>query len=376
MTQVLGLRRRLGPDVDAELDHEHAPVAAPPPSVATALLSLQRSAGNHVVATMIQRQFADRGRQGELPIGGIDADAVDAKDLEEGEVEAVEIDADGVTIESFDDDEEAEGRGPAHPGDRGAKPQAVATSKVGEMDGLITSGVHACAMTDLGRTGEDRWHHCGGGGGKQVESLGTANLVAPTYKSGSSSRSGGRPKAWIEEGTGTVDVTRSFWGVPRGAQGAFVNPPPGTVWMTTAAKRRVDKHEREHAKSEKAIYDHHIQPLEQRVAKRRGPDHAVRADTEAKALTKLRAEIDWDASVKAFADEEWAENRPMGPIDQADMATADFYASFGRRKINGVVYTDYYDIPPGPKARKKRKTKKSSSKSTSSATQTGGTPSN
>ena len=361
MAQVLSRRRARA--ADTELEEQVAAVSAPAsvPPPAAALLALQRSAGNHAVAAMVQRQFTDNDRQGEAPLFGGGAPEVVP---EEGEADGdAEIDTDGVALVELDDDEEADGRGPAPEAHPAGETEVAARSEFGEMDGAITSDLHACAMTDLDRTGEDLWHHCGGSGGKGVENLGDATLVAPSYKTGPSTRAGGKPKAWIEDGTGTVDVTRSFWGVPRGAQGAFVQPPPGTVWMTSAAKARVDKHERTHAASQRAIHDRHVAPLEQRIAKRRGPDHPKRGDTEKDALAALQAEIKWDDSIKAFADEEKAENSPLGPVDQRDMATADFYDSYGKRKIHGVVYTDYYDVPPGPKSRKKKpKKKKSGSK--------------
>lgn len=123
---------------------------------------------------------------------------------------------------------------------------------------------------DQGRTGEGLWHHCGGTGGKGNENTGQADLVAPKYVSAPAAK-GGNARAWLEDGTGKVEVKRSYNGVPVGAQGAFVAPPPGTVWMTKGAAKRVDKHEEAHGKKTKELHDQHIKPLEKRVTTWRRP---------------------------------------------------------------------------------------------------------
>jgi hypothetical protein len=218
-------------------------------------------------------------------------------------------------------------RGPAGKSESAtAKPESK--NPFGEMDGEISSGVEPHAFSDLGRTGESTWHHCGGGGGKGNQTLGEAVLVAPVYKS-SPAVPGKQAKAWIKKGTGTVKVTRSYTGVTHGAQGAFSVPPDGTVWMSPRARTRVDKHEQEHTKKTKEFHQTHIKPLEDRISTYRGYIKAKKGGADpAAAIAALQAEIDWNASIQAFADADTAENTPMGPLDTTDMAKADFYADF------------------------------------------------
>ena len=102
-----------------------------------------------------------------------------------------------------------------------------------------------------------------------VETLGAATTVAPVIKTSPRGKDG-MAKAWIQSGTGTVKVKRSFRGVTHGVQGAFTDPPPGTVWMSARARDRVDKHERLHTSKTKEIHDAHIKPLEERIDKYSG----------------------------------------------------------------------------------------------------------
>jgi hypothetical protein len=218
-------------------------------------------------------------------------------------------------------------RGPAEkPETAVAKP--LTKNRFGEMDGGVTSNVQPHAFVDGGRVGESTWHHCGGGGGKGVENLGDAKLVAPLYKT-KPAPPGGQAKAWIKRGTGTIKVKRSFTGVTHGPQGAFTQPPVGTVWMSPRARDRIDKHEREHTKKTKEAYDLYIKPLQKRVSTYRGFIKAKkRGANENAAETPLQTEIDWNKSIQDFADMDTRENTPMGPVDVNDMNKADFYADY------------------------------------------------
>jgi hypothetical protein len=225
-----------------------------------------------------------------------------------------------------------------------AAPKAERVNASGLIDGGISTNVQPHAFTDVGRVGESTWHHCGGGGGKGVENLGAATLVAPVIKTKPAGKSG-QAKAWVKNGTGTVKVKRSFMGVTHGVQGAFTAPPTGTVWMSPRAKDRVDKHEREHTKKSKEIHDAHIKPLEERIstysgffkAKKKGAD-------EPTAQAALETELDWNTAVTDFANQDTAENTPMGPVDTNDMMTADFYADYPTKpKFQNKSGCDIYE---------------------------------
>ena len=226
-------------------------------------------------------------------------------------------------------------RGPAEkPETAVAKP--TTKNLFGEMDGEISSDVQAHAFVDGGRVGESTWHHTGGGGGKGVETIGHAVLVAPVYKT-KPAVGGGQAKAWIKKGTGTIKVKRSFMGVTHGAQGAFTQPPVGTVWMSPRARDRVDKHERKHTKKTREAYDQYIKPLEDRISTYSGFIKAKKKGTDVGAAqTALQTEIDWNKSIQDFADMDARENTPMGPVDTNDMNQADFYQDYtASREVSG-----------------------------------------
>ena len=234
-------------------------------------------------------------------------------------------------------------RGPA-PQPVESTPTAERRNEFGEMDGEISSSVQPHAFTDKGRTGESTWHHTGGGGGKGNFNTGHATLLAPVYKSKAPAKPGGRAKAWVESGTGTVKVKRSYVGVTHGKQGAYTADPPGTVWMSPRARTRVDVHEQNHTDKTEKFHDKYIKPLEWRIWKFSGFLHANKhgADEPA-AIAALQAKIDWDNSVQQFADADTAENRPMGPLDLKDMNKSDFYKDYEtsdkfRAKENCTIY--------------------------------------
>jgi hypothetical protein len=213
-----------------------------------------------------------------------------------------------------------------------------AKNEFGEIDGSIGSNVLPHAVTDDGQTAKDLWHHAGGTtGGTGNQPTGDAQLTAPVYKSKPATAT--RPaKAWIKSGTGKVKVVRSFTGVPQGNNGTYKHSP-GLVWLTWKAKWRIATHEREHVKKTRELHDAHIKPLQDRIAKYRGVAHKTMTGTdEAAAIAALQTQIDWNQAVNDFAQEDTAENQPMGPVDTADMATADFYHDYGPRKIKGVDY--------------------------------------
>ena len=282
---------------DQGLEHEADAMGARASSLITAgaqaVLHLQGQIGNQAVQRLlgpavVQREFDDEDKVGE--------------------------DAVGVW------------RGPArHP--ESATPKFEGLNESGLIDGEITSDVQPHAFTDGGRVGEGAWHHCGGTGGKGVENLGDATLVAPVFKTSPPGKDG-VAKAWIRHGTGKVKVKRSFLGVTHGVQGAFTDGS-GTGWMSPRARDRIDRHERQHTKKTKEIHDTHIKPLEERIDKYRGIIKAKKQGaTEAVARADLETEINWNQAVTDFANEDTAENTPMGPVDNDDSSSADFYKDY------------------------------------------------
>ena len=128
----------------------------------TAVLELQRWAGNRAVAELMQpgspapatmvaqRDLDDGGQAGEAP-------------LEPAAGEIVQPDLG-----------EAAG---------GEEPVAAETNEFGEMDGSIATGVAPHTFLNKGQVAKGKWHHAGGSGGKGNEGVGSADLVAPKYNS-------------------------------------------------------------------------------------------------------------------------------------------------------------------------------------------------
>lgn len=295
---------------------EHSPAGS-----AASIFRLQALAGNHAVSRLVdgRRQTSSNS----FPRDGILPPAISFRPQVASTVQREFSDADMVA-------EDAPGymRGPAgKPESASAKPERV--NPFGLFDGEITSDVAPHAFTDIGQVSEGTWHHCGGSGGKGVENTGHADLVAPVFKT-KAAKPGGQAKAWIKKGTGTVKVKRSFNGVTTGVQGPFTSPPAGdVVWMSPRGQTRVAKHEREHTKKTKELHKQYIVPLEDRISKYRGYIKAKKKGTdEATAQAALEAEIDWNNSIQNFANDDTAQNQPMGPVDQNDMQKADFYMDY------------------------------------------------
>jgi nicotinamide mononucleotide (NMN) deamidase PncC len=258
----------------------------------------QRSIGNRATALAIQREFEDQGEQLNAP----------QPVLEEAASGAV---------------------------------QAEGVNPFGEVDGAIGSNVVPHAMSNKGQTGTELWHHAGGGrGGTGNQNTGSADLVAPVYKSKPATAK--KPaKAWIEGGTGKVKVTRSYVGVKQGNNGEYKHSP-GLTWITWKAKWRIAKHEREHIKVTRQLHQTHIQPLEKRLSKYRGiTGKRMDGVDEAAAITALQAHVDWNTAVNGFANDDTTQNTPMGPVDTTDLAKPDFYFDFGPKLIKKVQYGHY-----------------------------------
>ncbi|MEP6871381.1 MAG: hypothetical protein ABI939_05965, partial [Anaerolineaceae bacterium] len=166
--------------------------------------------------------------------------------------------------------------------------------------------------------------------------------TAPVYESKPATAK--KPaKAWIKSGTGKVAVVRSFIGVPSGNNGVYKHGG-GATWITGKAASRIDKHEKEHIKTTKALHDAHIKPLEKRVSTYRGMtgNNKDGAD-EAAAIAALQTEINWNTAVNDFATNDTAQNTPMGPVDTIDLAKPDFYFDFGARDVKKVTYDHFVD---------------------------------
>ena len=292
------------------------------PDRSLALLAMQRGVGNAVAARFV----ADLQLAGAVPAAMLPE--IEAGPVEMGEFVGQPVPATG----------EGHGEAPALP--------EPAKSEFDEYDGEVQSEHKACAFVDGGRVGEAAiyWAGGGGNGGRGLQGLGDITLVAPVYDGAEPAAAGGQATAWIQAGTGTLTVTRSFRGVIAGAGGNW--------WFTAAARTRIDTHERLHVAATKAAHDTHIVPLEQRIAAHTGQANARTAgSTKADAITALQTFINWNTSVAAFRTEDTTKNTPgppLGPVDAADKASGTYVTNYGPRTEGGVNYVNYADVPPGP----------------------------
>jgi hypothetical protein len=210
----------------------------------------------------------------------------------------------------------------------------------------------AHAFTDSGRTGATVW---GGGGGP-----GTPGTFAGphTNEPNGSVQANGTPvyesrskglfsdsEAWMQAGTGTLDVTRSWTGVNAGDQG-------NGWYLTPGAAARFDDHERLHVNRARAHYTTHIVPLLARVKdftpSPAGGDRKATAYTQIGARYALRSIILWPESVKAFQDADITDNSPGGPVDAADLASGTYPIDAGPGAVGGTPFAHRVRLPAEP----------------------------
>jgi len=305
---------------DGEQRQSAAQVLAPR-GVSTALLSLQRSAGNRLVRRLVSDAVSSR----RAASSSLEPPAPTApQPMHDGDKSGV-----GMVGELVDG---------------GAQTPSLQQqfNEDGLLDGELTSDVVPKVFVNGGKTGSAVAHFAGGTGGAGDQAVGSVTTVAPTIESADPPAAGGNATAWVRAGTGTSTVTRSFTGVSVGAN--------GTDWyITTRAAARADRHERLHIASSLSHHTTHIKPLETRVAARTGAAKALSSGaTKAAAATALAAELRWNPSITSFTTADTASNTPGGTVDTTDEARADFWADYGPRTVRGVAYAHYADIPPGP----------------------------
>lgn len=316
-----GPQQQLEPVATPERPREPAPA---PAGRWSTMLAMQHAVGNAVTSRFV----ADLQRSGAVPSAMLPE--IEAGSVTMGEFVGQPVPATG----------EGHGEAPALP--------EPAKSEFDEYDGEVQSEHKACAFVDGGRVGEAAiyWAGGGGNGGRGLQGLGDITLVAPVYDGADPAAAGGQATAWIQAGTGTLTVTRSFRGVIAGAG--------GTWWFTAAARTRIDTHERLHVAATKVAHDTHIVPLEQRIAAHTGQAKArAGGSTKADAITALQTFIDWNQSVQKFRTEDTTKNTPgppLGPVDAADKASGTYVTNYGPRAEGGVNFVNYADVPPGPPA--------------------------
>jgi hypothetical protein len=194
----------------------------------------------------------------------------------------------------------------------------------------------ARAFVNGGMTGTVAWAGGGGAGAHANEALGTLQTeVAPVFVP-SVGTAPGKFSSIVFGGTGRVDVTRSYVGITLGDQ--------GNGWfVTAAAAARINLHETLHVASARGFYTASIDPLLARV-KNAALGRDVGASPAA-AVAAHKAAINWGPSVTAFKTAELAANRPMGPVDTADLGSGTYPVNAGPATVGGKAYTSVLKTP-------------------------------
>ena len=204
----------------------------------------------------------------------------------------------------------------------------------GLIDGEWVSETAATVFVNAGKAGSGIVNWAGGNGGT-TPGIGSVTAVAPGIVTRAAGDAG-TAAAWVRTGTGTVNVSRHFFGVPTGAN--------GTYYITAAAAAVIDTHEQNHITHSRTAHDSHLVPLETRVAARTGEAKALGGATEAAAKTALEAELRWNGSITDFRTADNGFNLPGGSVDTADAASAGWYHDLGPRAVAGVNYAHYVDV--------------------------------
>lgn len=206
----------------------------------------------------------------------------------------------------------------------------------GLIDGEWMSSVAATVFVNAGKAGSGVVNWAGGNGGT-TPGIGSSTSVAPAIETRPPAAAGGPARAWVRPGTGTVNVSRNYFGVLVGAN--------ATYYITAAAAARIDLHEQNHIAHSKSAHDAHLAPLEVRIAARNEEAKALsHGPDEAAAKAALIAELKWNESLTNFRDKDNADNLPGGAVDTADSASAGWYKDLGPRVVGGVNYAHFVDV--------------------------------
>jgi len=187
------------------------------------------------------------------------------------------------------------------------------------------------AFINGGKSGTKAWAGGGGAGPKGNQQAGSIqNQVPPEYES----EWGGpltNASAWVKEGTGVADVTRSYVTSDAGDQG-------NGWYVTPAAAVALEKHEQSHVQSTKDTYSSKIQPALDKVANSRALGKEVTYKS-ADAREYIKRQVGWTSAIKDFSDTDMSWNNPnTGQIDLNELGAPTYPHRFGPVKVGGKDY--------------------------------------
>jgi hypothetical protein len=320
------------------------------------LLTMQRSAGNRAVSHLV-RSTSTHGPSLQR----------------EGDEAAVADEAPGALLEKQEVVEpSAETGGEA--ADSGTEMAAVLTAEVGDFptgnpDEVAAAPPAATGFVDGGRVGTAPWgdesqaHGAGcahaftaGGmsgttpwgpaGAHNVQGVGTIQAeVPPTYQA----QPAAPPVAalaWVQNGTGKIQVTRAYIGVNAGNQG-------NGYFVTAAAAARINQHEVGHVNSTRGFHDADLKPmLDQILTYTQAQAGRGAAVDQPGAIATLQATLGmparWAASKASFTAHDTATNSPMGPFDVADKASGTYPVDAGPGIVGGTAFAHRIKTPGEP----------------------------
>jgi len=327
------------------LDHARRPSVArvrprPGPSVAAPRITPARPLGTRRLAEVLAARSLS-------PAAAPEGDAPDEQD-------AVEPTSDsGVTTDSGDEIAAVNDVGEVPAKDEpevaaAAPPTAGASGFVdGGRTGTIRWGDpplagHVCAhaFTPGGQTGTTPW---GPAGAKNNEGLGSIQSEVAASYGGQAGVAPAPAQAWVQNGTGTMQVTRSYTGVASGNQG-------NGYFVTAAAAARINAHEVGHVNSTKGFHDADLKPLLDKIlsytqAKAGRGTGADQAAATAALKTTLGLPAAWTAAKTSFKNHDTAQNKPGGPFDTADKASGTYPVDAGAGNVAGTAFAHRIKTP-------------------------------
>lgn len=196
------------------------------------------------------------------------------------------------------------------------------------------------AFTDGGQTGTVAWAGGGGAGAHGNQPPGSIQTqVSPVYFQVSP-----RHDAYVKEGTGLVDVTRSWTGVNGGDQG-------NGQFLTAAAAARINVHETLHVANSKGHYTGVIDPLLKRIFDNtldRAVAQALKPPAAPRSVGALSALIRWADSIRSFTTADDADNKAGGTVDTNDLASGTYPVDAGPGTVGGKAFQHRVRTPSEP----------------------------
>jgi hypothetical protein len=273
--------------------------------------------------------------------GSDDGPSAEDKDPSEATQEEVEAEQDTIT--------ERETYSGAGSGPMVVSPVAKATSGATMSSGFTDGGrtgtvpVHSVFQCNFnehpggyphafipgGKSGPVAWAGGGGAGPKGNEESGTMqDIVVPDYSSHGNLWN--NADAYVEPGTGTLNVRRSYITSNAGDQG-------NGWYVTPSAAAKLEQHEQTHVAKAGANYNSFLSPMLAKVADSEALGKG-KTFWRGDAKNLLKGMIGWKDALKGFEEQDKSDNGKGGQVDQDDMYSSGWPRNLGPGDLNGKHY--------------------------------------